>query len=252
MSDLAKLGFYFGTSGAHAGRSLMLDDLRTLFSVVAAEAPNAAYVQAVLHDNVLHKATANNRDHAARRLRQLYGLDASIALFRAFRRLFEQDHVSQGVLAALMAQARDAVFRASVDFILLAPAGSTVEKADLTAKLDAFSAGRMGANQLRVAAGNLLHSWQLAGYLTSSRERQKPVYGEGAVAFALFLGWLEGVRGSLLLKTKYTALLERTPEELLRLAASAARRGYCELLNAGGVVEVRFPGYLTSVETSYL
>ena len=43
-------------------------------------------------------------------------------------------------------------------------------------------------------------------------------------------------------------LLGGTPAELEALANSAAHRGLLVFMNAGGVKEVRFPGYLNAEE----
>jgi hypothetical protein len=123
---LKQLGFYFGTSGAHAGRALMLDDLRILLDTAPASATKDWYAHAILHDNVLGKATLHNRDHASRRLRQLYGLDERICLFRNFRRRWRADTASRPVLTVLLAMARDALLRKSAELIVATPVGAAV------------------------------------------------------------------------------------------------------------------------------
>lgn len=249
-ATLKQLGFYFGASGAHAGRALMLDDLRVLLEHAPADAVNDWYSRAILQDNLLAKATVNNRDHANRRMRQLYALDARVCLFRNFRRLWLADKRSQAVLAVLLAMARDNLFRKSADVIRRAHPGAPVTAESFKAALDAGSAGRMGSETLRLACGNVIHSWTQAGYLTADKQRlrTRPTVGPGACAYALFVGWLQGVRGKLLFSTEWAQMLDRPFEELIELATSASRLGYMALLNAGGVVEARFPGYLTEQE----
>jgi hypothetical protein len=247
---LQQLGFYFGTSGAHAGRALMLDDLRVLLDNAPASATNDWYSHAILLDNVLAKATLHNRDHANRRMRQLYGLDERICLFRNFRRLWRADAASRPVLAVLLAMARDALFRKSAELIVATPVGAAVTADAVQPLLDSVAGGRMGKETLRLACGNVLTSWGQAGYLTNGkpRLRARPAVGPAACAFALFLGWLEGARGTMLFGTRWAQVLGLPADELIVLAGTAARKGFMELLHAGGVIEVRFPGYLNEQE----
>jgi hypothetical protein len=249
-ASLVKLGFYFGTSGGHAGRSLMLDDLELLMEHAPADAANSWFSNAILNENLLAKSSVNNRDHANRRMRQLYALDASTCLFRVFRGLYLEDKQSRSTLAVLLAMARDALFRKSAEIVLAAPLGTAMTSESFRQPLDLVAAGRMGEETLRHACGNVFSSWNQAGYLSAEKPRrrvQAPV-SWAAVAFALFLGWLDGERGRLLFETPWAKVLDRDFDELLRHAATASRQGHLELLNAGGVIEVRFPGYLTNEE----
>lgn len=249
-SSLVKLGLYFGTSGAHAGRSLMLDDLDVLIKHAPEGANNAWFSNAILNENLLAKSSVNNRDHANRRMRQLYALDSGTCLYRVFRGLYTADESSHALLAVLMAMARDALFRKSADIVLPAPLGASFNSESFRQALDLVAAGRMGEETLKHACSNVFNSWNQAGFLSSEKPRRRvsaPV-GWAAVAFALFLGWLEGDRGRLLFETCWAKVLDRDTDELLRLAATASRQGHLELLNAGGVIEVRFPGYLTNEE----
>ena len=64
----------------------------------------------------------------------------------------------------------------------------------------------------------------------------------------LFLGYLMGRTGQRLFASEWTSLLRETLEEMEALANSASNRGLLVFMNAGGVKEVRFPGYLTPEE----
>lgn len=249
-TSLAKLGFYFGASGAHAGRALMLDDLALLMAHAPEGATNAWFSNAILKENLLAKSTINNRDHANRRLRQLYALDSGVCLYRVFRNLYLADEASRPGLAVLLGAARDALFRKSADVVLTAPLSTQLTAASFRTALDTVTAGRMGDETLQHACRNVFNSWAQAGFLSevSPRVRVKAPIGWAAVAFALFLGWLEGDRGRLLFETRWARVLDRDTAELLVHATTASRQGHLELLNAGGVIEVRFPGYLINEE----
>lgn len=69
-----------------------------------------------------------------------------------------------------------------------------------------------------------------------------------SVTLLLFLGYLEGRTGQRLFSSDWTNLLGCSPDELETLATSASHRGLMVFMNAGGVQEVRFPGYLTPEE----
>ena len=251
-TSLEKLGFYYGTSGAHAGRALMLEDIALLLDHAPADAHNPWFSNAILKENLLAKRTMNNRDHANRRLRQLYGLDSRVCLYRAFRQLYLADKASLPQLAVLIAMARDALFRKSAEHIRGLAIGMRVAAEDFRPGLDVVSGGRMSKDTMRLASGNVFTSWIQAGYVSNNDERQRvrADVGVAACAFALFLGWLQGVRGRLLFETEWAKTLDRSVEDLIPLAEAANRRGMLEMLHAGGVIELRFPGYLTEEEQS--
>ena len=70
---LEQLGFRFGINGPHAARTMMLDDLRVLFSHTSPDAQRADFVRAVVSENVLGKPTKNARELALHHLIALYG-----------------------------------------------------------------------------------------------------------------------------------------------------------------------------------
>jgi hypothetical protein len=250
-SARAKLGFYFGSSGAHAGRSLMLDDLSVLLRAMPEPMSRSECRTAIIERNLLAKATFNNRDHVNRRMGQLYGLDDSICLFRNFHRLWSMDPASQTMLALLLALARDGLLRATSSLVINASVGAELDRVEFTAALDQHFAGRMSEETLQHAVSNILRTWQATGHVTSTTpgRRQRSVSAcPAAVAFALFLGWLEGSRGESLFRTNQMQVLDRSMADCVELAAAASKRGMLDFLNAGGVMELRFPGYLTPEE----
>jgi hypothetical protein len=62
------------------------------------------------------------------------------------------------------------------------------------------------------------------------------------------MGYLMGRTGQRLFASEWTSLLCETNDELEALANSASHRGLLVFMNAGGVKEVRFPGYLSPEE----
>jgi hypothetical protein len=76
------------SGGTHTSRTIQLPGLRALLAAVPAvpaDADATAYKEAVVAQNVLGKKTLNSRQRSYRYLRELYGLDPGILLFRALR-----------------------------------------------------------------------------------------------------------------------------------------------------------------------
>ena len=247
---LTKLGFRFGASGPHGARTMMLDDLRVIFSHVPADDARADYSQAVCTDNILGKPTKKSRELALRHLTTLYGLDTQLPLFRALRRLWSVDVAAQPGLALSAALARDPLLRGTQAFILSKQPGVLVTREDLERCLAADHQDRFSPASLKSFAQNVNGSWTSAGFLSGRirKTRSIPVVTPVNVAFCLFLGHLEGLSGQRLFTSPWMNLLPGSPGELEALANSAFHRGLLVFLNAGGIKEVRFPDYLTQEE----
>ncbi len=245
-----KLGFRFGSNGPHAARTMMLGDLRVLFSRVPANAERADYNQAVLTENILGKPTKKSRELALRHLTTLYGLNTQLPLFRALRRLWSMDVAAQPVLALTAALARDPLLRGTQAFILAKTPGAQVTREDLEQCLATDHPDRFSSASLKSFAQNVNGSWTAAGFLHghSRKTRSIPIVMPVNVAFCLFLGHLEGFSGQRLFTTPWMNLLPGSPVELEAMANSASHRGLLVFLNAGGVKEVRFPDDLTPEE----
>lgn len=247
---LSQLGFRFGINGPHAARTMMLDDIRTLLAHTPAEASRADYATVIVTDNVLGKETKKARELALRYLGALYGLDSSNAVFRALRRLWPLDESAQPVLALAVALARDPLLRGTQGFILSQPQGGLVTREEVEALLSRTYPDRFTAASIKSFAQNVAGTWTAAGVLVGHRRktRSAPAARPEAVAFLMFLGYLEGRTGQRLFSSEWMRLLGAPADELEALASSASHRGLLVFMNAGGVKEVRFPGYLTPTE----
>ena len=85
-NKLERFGFSYERGGVHTSRTIMLDELRALLSFVdKADAPKTEYREAILTANCLGKRSGMTRSLTNRHLVDLYALDPSVALFRAFR-----------------------------------------------------------------------------------------------------------------------------------------------------------------------
>lgn len=228
----------------------MLDDLRVLLAHTPAGASRADYAAAIVAGNVLGKSTKKARELALRHLSTLYGLDGANPIFRLMRRLWPSDLSAQPLLALLVALARDPLLRASQAFVLGQRPGALLVREDVEAFLRVLFPERFSAASLKSFAQNVAGTWTSAGVLVGHRRklRAAPVVTSEVMAMALFLGYLEGRSGQRLFMSDWVSVLGGSSDELLALTNSAFHRGFLVFLNAGGVKEVRFPGYLTPEE----
>lgn len=243
-------GFRSGRRGTHGSRSIMVSDLHRLLESTSPETSYEEYKRAIIEENVLGKNTASTRLWSWKKLRELYGLDHRLAVFRCFRHLWENDPDGRPLLAVLCACARDPLLRLSASVILNAPHGSIITPQDFTQAIQEAAPDRFSSTNLKAIGNRICSSWTQSGHLTGRKERRRthPVVTPEVTAYALVLGRLSGVRGLLLFSTFWTALLDIPKEELLELAVAASRRGWIDLRHAGSVVEVGFSKLLTPEE----
>lgn len=247
---LAQLGFRFGTNGPHAARTMMLGDLRLLMSHTSPQATRSDYAAAVVDANVLGKPTRKARELAFRHLAALYALDASNPIFRAMRRLWPLNDDAQPLLALAVALARDPLLRATQTFLLAQSPGGVVGREAVESLIDAKDPCHFSPASLKAFAQRIGGTWTAAGYLQGKARKIRvvPKFHPESVALLLFLGYLEGRTGQRLFSSEWTALFGAAQDELEALVSAASHRGLLVFMNAGGVKEVRFPGYLTPEE----
>lgn len=247
---LERLGFRFGISGPHSARTMMLDDLRLLLALTSPTATREEYATAVVEGNVLGKPTRKARQLALRHLGVLYGLDRGNPIFRALRTLWQLEPAAQPLLALAAALARDPLLRATRTFIMGQEVGAPATRESFEAFLATEFPERFSPASVKSLAQNVAGTWTAAGFLSGHRRKARAVIQPSpeAMAMLLFLGFLEGRTGQRLFTSDWVTLASRSPEELEALASSASHRGLIVFMNAGGVKEVRFPGYLTKEE----
>lgn len=228
----------------------MLDDLRLLLAQTPAQATRADYISAVVDVNILGKPTRKARELALRHMATLYALDLANPIFRALRRLWSLDESAQPLLALAVALARDPLLHGTQAFILRQDAGATVQREAIESHLNDTYPDRFSSASLKSFAQNVSGTWTSAGFLKGRIRKLRAVIRPHpeSVTMLLFLGYLEGRTGQRLFSSEWTNLVGGSPEELEALANSAAHRGLLVFMNAGGVKEVRFPGYLTTEE----
>ena len=249
-----RFGFRCGERGTHGSRSIMLPDLRQLLASTSVSAEYEDYRVAITEGNVLGKGTASTRLWSWKKLRELYGLDPSLAVFRCFRALWETDSAGRPLLAILCACARDPLLRTSGVVILQAPVGSVITSGDFAQAIERVAPGRFSPKTLRSMGSNLYASWTQSGHLTDGKTRRRghPAVSPETIAYALVLGRLTGARGPLLFSTFWAALLDSPRDTLYDLAARASQLGWIDLRRMGSVVDVGFSKLLIPGEEAAL
>lgn len=252
-TNLEKFGFKYGQSGAHAARSMMLEELRTLFSDTRRNATKEQYQSNIIEHNLLDKPTTKSRSLTFRHLVDLYGLSNSIAIFRVFRKLWSLERDAQPVLALQMALVRDPLLRLSIPMILNTNLGDPVFRTDVEDLLKAQDPDRFSPASLKSFAQNINGSWTQAGYLKgrNKKQRAQPKITPVNVAFALFLAYFEGATGERLLHSSWCKLLELTEHQLVELSIAASHRGIIDFKQSGGITDVQFSGFLTVKEEQW-
>ena len=240
------LGFRSGAASVHTSRTMMLQELTLVLNQVAANAPQAAYRQAIIDDNVLGKPTRTTRQRSAKRLAELYALDPDCSLFRLLRHFWPADPSSQPMLAFLLAAARDTLLREVTPFVVGIKLNEIVTADAIGEHLAQQYPSRFRPTTLHSTAQNLASSWTQAGYLRGKvkKSRVKPNVTPVVVSYAILLGYLCGLRGKLLLDSLWTRLLDRSPAEITDLTHEASKQGWLRYKGAGAVVEIAFPGLL--------
>lgn len=247
----AALGF--SDVGVMSSRSAMLPELTEVFAVVPHTAQAIDYRNAIVDDNILHKASASNRDKTSNYLHRLYGLDPTVPLFRELRRLAGLFPAELTALASLLALAREPVLRASADMVISLAVGSSVGRADFETWVREFAPGRYSQTMYRSFSHNLYASFFQMGYLGEAvarcRLRKRPEIQPATVAYAAFLDWLNDVNGISLLKATHSRVLDLPRDDHLRLLSTAGQLGLMRVANAGGVLHLDFSSWMKSGET---
>ena len=249
-----KAGFRTGKKGVHNSRTLSFGDLSTLLAHVPADATNTEYRAAIRDDNVLGKGTGSTRRYIGQRLSQLYGLDADIPLFRVFRHLWNHAGEGKPLLAMLLALARDPLLRLTAPPVLGLREGETFDKQLIQEELRKRTGDRFNETSITKISQMTASSWTQSGHLVGryNKVRQRPVDTPETTAYALFLGYAAGLRGSRLFDTFWTMVLDRPAHDIHEHARQASRHNLLTYRQTGNVVSVDFSPILTAEEQEHL
>lgn len=236
----AKAGLRFGDKSVHTSRTIMFADLGELLAAVPPEAVRADYVAAIVDDNVLGKATIATRRWTGQRLAELYALDPRVPIFRVLRRLWSVDVPGRPLLAMLCALARDPLLRSTAQAVLALPVGAELVRSSFVDEIRTVVGARLNESVLDKVARNAASSWAQSGHLQGRMRKIRTSVAPtpGSLAMALWLGFLEGLGGSVLLDCRWTRVLDRAGQDLLPVAFEAKQLGLIHARAGGGVVEI--------------
>lgn len=218
----------------------MLAELSELLGTADPDSSREDYARAVIEENALGKPTVATRRLTLQRLRELYAFDPAVPLFRVLRRLWVADEDGRPLLALLAALARDPLLRATAPHVLGLPYGAELVRTLLVAEIRKAVGERLSEAVLDKVARNAGSSWTQSGHLMGRvrKVRRRVAPTPAAVAFAFWLGALEGRGGPALLESDWTWVLDRAADELLALALRAKQMGWIHARVGGGVVEL--------------
>lgn len=218
----------------------MLAELRDLLSALPASATRADYQASIVERNVLGKSTTASRRLTNQRLGELYGLDGAVPVFRVLRRLWDVDEPGRPLIAMMCALGRDPLLRATAAPVLSLPLRTELVRSSFLGAIRDVVGPRLNDAVLDKVARNAASSWSQSGHLLGRMRkiRQRVQATPGATAYALWLGTLEGLGGEALLSGRWTAVLDRSGQELLPLVLQAKQLGMVHARVGGGVIEI--------------
>ncbi|MFF8513967.1 hypothetical protein ACF05B_01600 [Cellulosimicrobium funkei] len=225
-----------------ASHTIGVPHLVELLREVPVGASAERYRDAVVEENVLGRPTHAGRLRTYRHLRELYLLDPDNVRFAALRRLWDQDVDAQPLLAGTLAFTRDELLRASWPAVARATAGSVVTSEDLTHVVAERYAGALSSSTLGKVGRNTGACWTQTGHLVGRARKVRAAVEArpAAVAFAAYLGHLDGGRALGVLDNPWSALLDLPGAGRLDALRRAHDAGLLDLQVAGQVVEVGF------------
>ncbi len=252
---LAQFGFKLNINSTHTARTIMLNELSDLLEWVSdANATQRTYLKAIVEENCLQKQSISNRKISARHLIDLYSLDPSIGVFRALRYMWDRDVKARPLIAFLCACTRDAILHNVAMNVLNLPLNTSITSEDTETWINEIYLDRFSKVTLRTLAKNVNSTWTQAGYLNGkvNKIRVKSIVTPGSIAYALFLAYLSGARGTELFEAKYVKLLDCSMHDAISLAQEASRRGWIAFNRIGDVIDIRFPNFLNQQEVEWL
>ena len=254
LKQVNSLGFSDASAGAHSARSMMFLEMQTLAHALPVETTKSEVSKAIVEENVLEKPTQTSRVKSLHHLNEVYGLDPSKALFRVLWQLGHQDSESLPQLCLICAYARDPQLRHSFELIRSLRPGDTLERASMEEHLEHGFPGRFSSATKKSMAQNVNTTWTFGGFLTGnkSKTRRAPEPRPESAAYAMFVGYLKGLRGEQLLDSTFGSLVASSRSQLLTALRVASAKGLLSLKSAAGIVEFDFTGLLTPEELGLL
>ena len=248
------LGFSATSLGGHMGRSMMLSEMQVLFRSLPLTTTKDDFAKAIVAENLLEKPTLSSRKESFTRLGQLYGMDSTKALFRVLWNLGHTDADSIPQLCLVCAYARDPQLRHSFELIRTLRLGEVLIRARMEEHLEIGFPGRFSRVMKASMARNVGTTWTVSGHLKGKKNkiRQNPEPRPVSAAYAMFVGYLAGLRGERLLDSVFAALVSSSRAQLQVALSLASAKGLLTLKQAAGIVEFDFSNLLNPSEQALI
>lgn len=241
-SDLVGSGFRRAGGGVHASRTIMLEELRETLDAVADDADRAVYTEAILIENIAHKATTASRKKAVRFLSELYGLDPRLPIFRVLKRVWKASPDGRPLAALLCALARDPRLRSTAPIIIGMPDTAELQRDSLRAAVASADEGRLNADVIGKVVRNVASSWQQSGHLAGRTFKKRRIVRPttAVVAFAAFLAHRSGFRGIEIFRSGWFQALDMSPAQARAALIEAKQIGLIDFRVSGEVMTLGF------------
>jgi hypothetical protein len=124
----------------------------------------------------------------------------------------------------------------------------------MEAQLESAFPERFSPIMTATLAKNVNTTWTAAGHLKGKavKRRAIPQPRVAASAYAMFAGYLLGLRGEILTSSVFARLVGADPSVIVSHLSTAARNGWLRFRHAGGVMEIDFSGLLLPEEEALL
>lgn len=244
------LGFSNASIGGHSARSMMFVEMRALVRAMPLAVSKDDFIKAIVDENILEKPTQTSRKKSLRHLLELYGMDPSQALFRVLWEFGHADIDSLPQLCLICSYARDPQLRRSFELVRSLRLGEVLARSSMEQHLEDGFPARFSSAMKKSMAQNVNTTWTFGGHLTGrvKKTRRLPEPRPFSAAYAMFVGYLTGLRGERLLDSPFAALVASSRPQLQTALALASARGLLSLKQAAGVVEFDFSRLLTPAE----
>ena len=244
------LGFSKNILGGHSARSMMYLEMRALVGALPLAVAKNDFTKAVVSENVLEKPTLSSRKRSLRHLMELYGMEPTKAIFRVLWNFGHADIDSLPQLCLVCAYARDPQLRQSFELVRTLRLGEVLERAAMEQHLEDGFPGRFSPAMKKSMAQNVNTTWTFSGHLAgkAKKVRRLPEPRPVSAAYAMFVGYLTGLRGERLLDSAFASLVASNRSQLHASLSLASAKGLLSLKQAAGIVEFDFSNLLTPAE----
>lgn len=232
-----KAGFRVGARGTHTSRTIMLDELGR---ALRADARGDELSRLAIEENLFTKATASGRALTLQRLRELYGLDNSVPLFRILSYLWHRDPRSLPLLGLLAALARDPLLRVTARPIVALSPGAEFLRDPVRDAVAGAVGGRLSGPTVDKVIRNAASSWAQSGHLVGRtfKRRERVRATPAALSFAIWLAHAAGMKGEAALSSGWVAVLDIEGPDLRALLDRARAAGLITIRQLGIGVEL--------------